>query len=247
MFQWHRHGFFSNFHLQTFWKEKGMTAPRPFLMAALAGFLFLGCKDAGTNGVPDDPPVISGLSATTVAVGDTFTVSGSNFGAIQGESLLFLNECSTPVVASWSDGQIRVLTPNIGATISVRVQVGGRESNSVGLGISNYVTGDVSYACDIRPILNFGCAISGCHVGPSPQSQFDQSTYSGLRAGGVKFGANVIKPADSSGSEIIRAMRGTASGGLARMPLGGPWVNTGVPDSLINRVALWIQQGAKLN
>jgi len=222
------------------------TVSRAFLIAATAGFLLAGCKDSGTTSVPDDPPVISGISASTAAVGDTVTVSGSNFGAIQGESVLFVNECSTPVIASWSDSQIRVLVPNIAATISVRVEVGGRESNSVGLAVSNYVMGDVSYACDVRPILNFGCAISGCHVGPSPQSQFDQSTYSGLRAGGVKFGTNVIKPADSSGSEIIRAMRGTASG-LARMPLGGPWVNSGVPDSLINRVALWIQQGAGLN
>ncbi|MBI4417861.1 MAG: IPT/TIG domain-containing protein [Ignavibacteriales bacterium] len=215
-------------------------------MITAAGALFAqGCSDLGTSNVPDFPPAINTVLPATAIVGDTITISGSNFGPLQGGSTLFLNECVTGVIITWSDGQIRAKVPNIASTISVRIVVGGRSSNSVGVSVSNHSAGMVSYACDIRPILNFGCAISGCHTGSSPSSGFNQSTYAGLRAGGVHYGSNVIIAGDSTNSEIIKAMRGTAT--VGRMPIGGPWQSTGVPDSLIRRTALWIQQGAAFN
>lgn len=215
------------------------------LILLAAGSLLAACKDAGTDGAPADPPSVASVSPTTAGVMDTITVTGSNFGSVQGSSGLLLNECSTAVIVSWADGQIRAVVPNVAASVTVRVSVNSRVSNGMPLTVSDFDDSNVSYACDIRPILNFGCAISGCHVGPSPVSGFDQSTYSGLRAGGVNYGTDVVMPGDSTNSEIIRAMRGTAS--VGRMPFGGPWVTTGVPDSLIRRTALWIQQGAEMN
>lgn len=214
------------------------------LMVLTAGFFLTACKDTGT-GAPTDPPSVSSVFPTTANVKDTVTVTGANFGGVQGSSALLLNNCSTAVIISWTDGQIRVVVPNVGSALTVRVSVNGRTSNSVPLTVSDFNAASVSYAGDVRPILNYGCALSGCHTGPSPTSGFDQSTYSGLRAGGVNYGMNVVIPGDSTNSEIIRAMRGTAS--VGRMPFGGPWVTSGVPDSLIRKTALWIQQGAEMN
>lgn len=211
-----------------------------------AAMLVSGCKDLGTSAVPVSPPVVSQVNPSPAAVGDTIRILGSNFGAVQASSTVMLANCSTAVVISWSDSELRVKLPNIAASIAVRVNVGSRISNSLPLTVTGFVPGNISYAADVRPILGFGCTLSGCHIGPSPISGFDQSTYQGLRAGGVNFGSSVVVAGDSTSSEIIKAMRGTSSQ-VARMPLGGPWVSSGVPDSLIRRTALWIQQGALYN
>ncbi len=208
--------------------------------------LFSGCKDLGTSGIPTLPPVVSQINPSPAAVGDTIRILGSNFGAVQTSSEVLLANCSTAVVISWSDSEIRVKLPNIGASIAVRVNVGSRISNSQTLAVTGFVPGNVSYAADVRPVLGFGCTLSGCHAGPNPISGFDQTTYQGLRAGGVNFGSSVVIAGDSTNSEIVKAMRGTSSEVL-RMPLAGPWVSSGVPDSLIRRTALWIQQGALYN
>lgn len=217
---------------------------RMFIVVGITGTL-LSCKDLGTSGIPTEAPVVTSVSPSPAAVGDTIRIIGTNFGGVQSSSEVLLADCSTAVIISWSDIEIRVKLPNIGANITVRVNVGSRISNSIPLVVTGFISANVSYAADIRPILSYGCAISGCHTGPSPTSGFNQSTYAGLRAGGVIYGSNVIIPGDSTSSEIIRAMRGTAS--VGRMPLGGPWFTSGVPDSLIGRTAVWIQQGALFN
>jgi len=107
-------------------------------------------------------------------------------------------------------------------------------------------SGSVSFTNDVLPTLSTGCSLGGCHRPPSPSSGFDQSTYAGVRAGGMKFGVAVIIAGDSASSRIIQAMRGTAPG-LGRMPFGGPWAASGVPDSLVTKIAVWIQEGALNN
>lgn len=218
---------------------------RLIVFTSAAGVLLSGCKDLGTSGIPTQAPVVSSVSPVNPAVGDTIRILGSNFGAAQGFSEVLLANCSTAVIISWSDAEIRVKLPNIASSLGVRVNVGSRVSNSLPLTVTGFIPGNVSYAADIRPILNYGCAISGCHTGSSPVSGFNQSTYEGLRAGGVNYGSNVVVPGDSSSSGIIREMRGT--GIVGRMPFGGPWVNSGVPDSLIRKAGTWIEQGALYN
>lgn len=219
--------------------------PQKFILCAAVIFLS-SCKDLGTSGIPLLPPVVSQVNPSPAAVGDTIRILGSNFGAVQASSAVLLANCSTAVVISWSDTEIRVKLPNIAANIPVSVNVGSRISNSLTLAVNGFIPGNVSYAADVRPILSFGCTLSGCHVGPNPISGFDQSTYQGLRAGGVNFGSAVVIAGDSTNSEIIKAMRGTSSE-VSRMPLAGPWATSGVPDSLIRRTARWIQQGAFYN
>lgn len=207
--------------------------------------LLSGCKDLGTSGIPALPPVVSQVDPSPAAVGDTIRIVGSNFGDVQALSEVFLADCSTAVVMSWSDTEIRVKLPNIASNVSVRVNVGSRASNSVNLAVTGFVAGNASYAADVRPVLLYGCALSGCHTGSSPVSGFNQSTYAGLRAGGVNYGSNVVIPGDSTNSGIIREMRGT--GIVGRMPFGGPWQASGVPDSLIRTIGTWIEQGAQFN
>lgn len=108
-----------------------------------------------------------------------------------------------------------------------------------------FVPGPQSFATDIHPILLANCAVSGCHTGSTPTSSFNQSTYAGVRAGGVKYGTNVVIPGDSANSGIIRALRGT--GLVGRMPAGGTFSATGLPDTMIVKIGAWIMQGALNN
>jgi len=108
-----------------------------------------------------------------------------------------------------------------------------------------FVPGPQSFSADIHPILLANCATAGCHTGSTPSSGFDQSTYAGLRSGGVRYGAAVIVPGDSANSGIINVLRGT--GLVARMPVGGPFTATGLPDTMIVKIGAWIQQGALNN
>jgi len=108
-----------------------------------------------------------------------------------------------------------------------------------------FVPGPQSFASDIHPILLAHCATSGCHTGSTPTSGFNQSTYSGVRAGGVNYGTNVIIPGDSTNSGIIKELRGT--GIVGRMPFGGQFASTGLPDTMIVKIGLWIIQGAQNN
>ncbi len=106
------------------------------------------------------------------------------------------------------------------------------------------ITDTVRFSTVVQPILLNNCAISGCHTGSSPASGFNQSSYAGVRAGGVQFGTNVVIPGDSTDSKIIQKLRGKAG---ERMPLAGTYAATGLPDSLIVEIGTWIMQGAKDN
>jgi len=110
---------------------------------------------------------------------------------------------------------------------------------------------------DVHPILLANCALSGCHSGSSPTGGFNQETYAGVRAGGNTFGSNVIQPGDSSsnisalnvGSGIMKMLRNVNNPyGNFRMPQGsGPYVTSGLPDTMIVLIGKWIMQGAKNN
>jgi len=83
-------------------------------------------------------PVISGLSATTGAVGSPITISGSNFGASQQGSEVLLNQ-QAMTVNTWSDTSINVTIP-AGATsgfLTVSVAPDMNSSNPVRLVVTS--------------------------------------------------------------------------------------------------------------
>ena len=98
------------------------------------------------------------------------------------------------------------------------------------------------FGATVQPILNSNC--TSCHGGSSPSSGFDQTSYAGVRAGGAQFGATVVIAGDSTNSKLMKKLRGTQG---SRMPLGGTYAATGLPDSLIVKIGKWIMQGARNN
>jgi hypothetical protein len=76
-----------------------------------------------------EQPVISSISPSSVQVGDTITISGTGFGANQGQNSVLINGQAVGVTG-WSDTQITVTAPNLPAgTYTLKVVVSGYSSN----------------------------------------------------------------------------------------------------------------------
>lgn len=84
-------------------------------------------------------------------------------------------------------------------------------------------TSGISYSEDVSPILNANCAVSGCHVGSSPQSGIDFSDY------------NDVRQAARSGKLVGRI---TANTGSVMPPTGA------LDAAKINQIETWVDAGA---
>jgi hypothetical protein len=95
---------------------------------------------------------------------------------------------------------------------------------------------NVSYASQVRPILQqHGCI--DCHGG---ENNLFVDSVAGLLQGGLNGPA--VTPGNADGSLIIRKMSPNPPFG-DRMPLGG----APVPESQINVIRVWINEGAQNN
>ncbi len=215
-----------------------------------------GCVDQGTT--PPLVPTIVSVSPDSAGVGDTVLIQGQNFGSSKGSSVLSIGGVPVPdsAVYAWSNSQIDASIPAGIISTAIVVTVNGVPSNVHPYHIKGFVPGSVSFALSIHPILLENCALSGCHVPPKPTGGLDLTTYASLRTGGATFGSSVVAPGDSSyssadvhtGSGIMKMLRNVNNPyGNFRMPLGGPYASTGLPDSFIVRIGTWITQGAQNN
>jgi IPT/TIG domain len=219
---------------------------RSWILFVLFAAMIGGCKDMGSDVLPTPvAPTISGIQPDSAVVGDTVTISGSNFGNSQGSSrVLFTPGVAATVTILWSDTAIMAEVPVGAVSGNVTVSIDGAASNAFQFKTSAAVDTLVHFETGILPILVNNCASSGCHSGSFPLAGFNPSTYEGLRKGGFTYGTNVVIPFDSTNSGIMQMIRSNKNLIGLRMPQGGPYASTGLPDSLIVRIGTWIYQGA---
>ena len=99
----------------------------------------------------------------------------------------------------------------------------------------------ISFSQDVNPILDQYC--SECHQAGGAgtvASGFDMSDYEGLMAG-TRFGPMVIA-GDVEGSNLLVLVEGRADPSIS-MPHG----QKSIPKEEIEKIRLWIKQGAKNN
>jgi hypothetical protein len=97
------------------------------------------------------------------------------------------------------------------------------------------VTGPVSFAKDIIPVLHAKCSISGCHAsGGHIPNLVDDKAFASLSNGGY---LNMGSPENSSLYLWLTGKKGTI------MPPGGP----NNPSNINQLVLAWIKQGAQNN
>jgi hypothetical protein len=211
-----------------------------FLAFVSATFLAVigGCSDMGSNPPkPAGPPHITSFQPDSAFAGDTLKIVGTDFGASKGSSTVTVGGKNADTIYLWSANEIRLKIPAAAVTGNVTVTVGGTASNAVTFKVRGTVVADVSFVLDVAPVFaNNGCV--GCHGGTN---NLRVDTYARLMLG-TSLNGPVITPGNGEGSVIIKKLRGTASFG-DRMPQGGPFLS----NSVIDKISLWITQGAKNN
>ena len=207
----------------------------PLLFSAA---IFSGCKDMGTTVNPTvATPTIVGIQPDSAAAGDTVTISGLNFGSVQGSSAVSFGSVSADTIYAWSDTQIHLKVPAAAASGNVTVTVGGVASNAAPFKVLGSAAPSVSFQNDVFPIFQHNGCI-GCHGGTNGLLV---DSYAHLMLGNSLHGP-VVTPGNGEGSVIIKKLRGTAGFG-DRMPQGGPYLD----GATIDKFSLWITQGALNN
>jgi len=84
----------------------------------------------------------------------------------------------------------------------------------------------VSYAIDIKPMMETNCAYSGCHLNPGAAQGLDLSTYGAV----------------SANKDIIKSRVNAPAGSGLTMPPSGPMIKCN-----IQQLTTWIDQGALNN
>ena len=150
------------------------------------------------------------------------------------------------VIVSWSDEEIRALVPDTAIDGPVRARVGDVFSNAIDFSVADSL---ISLQEDLFPLFTFyQCLI--CHVPGGTSSNFVMSNFVGGKYQ-IQYEAmfttgtnppNVI-PRQSASSKMVQRL--LPSAGALRMPQGG--FPTYLNDEEIQRVADWIDQGARNN
>jgi formylglycine-generating enzyme required for sulfatase activity len=77
------------------------------------------------------PPSITSIVPNSFAVGDTITLNGKNFGAVQADGLVGFTGGNTYKYKSWNDTKIVCIVPVVAKSGSLNVTVAGVKSNEV--------------------------------------------------------------------------------------------------------------------
>ncbi|MGC2334142.1 MAG: IPT/TIG domain-containing protein, partial [Candidatus Acidiferrales bacterium] len=173
------------------------------------------------NSEAQPAPVISGASSTTGPVGSQVSVSGYNFGASQGNSLVTLN--AVPVtVNSWSDTAISITIPS-GATsglMVVSVAPSMDDSNPVEFTVTSQPLPDAIFDEDVGQTGSVGSAtysngvytVTGSGGGISGTADGMHFVYSPLSGDGTII-ARITSLSGTSGPQAGVMIRGTLNPG----------------------------------
>jgi RHS repeat-associated protein len=129
------------------------------------------------NSTANPAPIITSVSATTASVGSQIVITGQNFGATQGNSVVLLHGAAT-TINSWSATSITITIP-AGATsgyLAVSVAPSMNDSNPIDFTVTTNplpqnwldqdvgyvgVAGSASYTNGVFSIVGGGNAVSG--------------------------------------------------------------------------------------
>jgi hypothetical protein len=122
------------------WNNTSITATVP--ATATSGPVVVTVNGEASNSVPFtviQPPTISAVSPASGIPGQLVTITGSGFGATQGNSLLYFNGVAASAT-SWGPTTIVAPVPAAATTGPVMVRVGGLASNGSPFAVLNEVT-----------------------------------------------------------------------------------------------------------
>jgi hypothetical protein len=148
---------------------------------------------AGDFQVVNLQPVVTSLSASSGASGNTITINGQNFSGAAGNLSVFFGTTAATTVTVKSDTQISVVVPSGTGTVDVTVQSGLKETDTI----------------SSSPNANVNAPIFG--YGTSATSAADQFTYSGSSVTLTSISVTPANPTGTVGGTLAFTATGTYS------------------------------------
>ncbi|MBU4315146.1 IPT/TIG domain-containing protein [Patescibacteria group bacterium] len=133
-------------------------------------------------------PNLCSIYPRTAEVGDSVTVSGTNFGSTQGLSLVYFDTTQAGSYTSWSDTSSALTVPSLtaGDFVDVSISVGGVSSNTVSFGV-DFSDQELPTIYSVSPAsggVGQYVTISGTHFGSRLGSVWFSNPVSGYTAQG---------------------------------------------------------------
>jgi hypothetical protein len=155
-------------------------------------------------------PAITGISPSSGGAGTQVTITGSGFGAAQGNGRVLLGSILGTVV-SWSDGQVVAAVAPGSTSGSVEVLQAGLVSNSVTFTV---VTPAITSITPTSGVAGTQVSISGSGFGSAQGS------------GKVWLGSTYGTVVSWSDAQIAATVAPNAASGTAQVQQGGTWSNS---------------------
>jgi hypothetical protein len=219
--------------MPTSWSSTGIVVPVP--SGATTGNAVVTVSGLVSNGVPFTlitPPTITSLSPASGLVGTSVTLTGTNFGASQGNSTVTFNGTSaTPT--SWSATQIVASVPTGATTGNVLVTISAMASNGVAFTVLSSPTSlkilPATAGIAVGGIQQF--TATGTYSNGSTQDLTNSVSWSSSNASAATIGANGIATGVARGSARITGTLGTvtnSAGLMVTTTTGPPTINASV-------------------
>jgi hypothetical protein len=195
----------------TSWSATSIMVPVP--SGATTGNVAVTVGGVPSNGIAFTviPPSITSLSASSGAIGTSVTITGTNFGAIQGTSVVRFNgTVASPV--SWGDTIIVVPVPGGATTGNVVVTVGALSSN--GLLFTVIVPPTISSLSPAFGSVGTSVTISGTNLGPA--QGVSTITFNGTPATPTSWNGTTILvtvPVGATTGNVVVTVNGLPSNG----------------------------------
>jgi hypothetical protein len=185
-------------------------------IAALVSILFvLGCSNLRTE--PAMPPIISGLSANSGAVGSSITISGANFGTAQAAVTVTFNSV-TASITSLSNTSIVVTVPTSATTGNVEVVVSGAVSNLITFVVPAIITSLSANSGAVGSPITITGTNFGTTQGNSTVSF--NGTPAGTATSWSATSIAVTVPVGATTGNVVVTVSGVASNGILFTNIG---------------------------
>ncbi len=204
-----------------FRNSKGNSLPRRasvvlLLFALNFSLLNTGCSSGGQAGSTALVPNIASLNSTSGVAGTSVTITGTNFGALQGSSTVSFNGAAA-MPSSWSATSIVVAVPAGATTGNVVVTVGGVASNGMTFSVTS-VSASAPSIASLSPNsgpVGTSVTITGANFGISRGTS--TVSFNGTGATPTSWSATSIVaavPAGATTGNVVVTVGGVASNGV---------------------------------
>jgi len=213
----------------TSWSASSVVATVP--TGATTGNVVVFASGVNSNGVNFTilpTPSITSLSPTSGTMGTAVTISGSNFGATQGNGTVSFNGVLA-TVTSWSATSIQTTVPLTASTGNVVVFASGANSN----GKTFTVTPVITALWGNSAVIGAKIVIQGSGFG-STQGTSSVTFYNRKTATISAWGPNYITayvPSGASTGSVTVTVAGTTSNGVTFTPGGAPIISSISPST----------------